>query len=61
MGDRNGTGRGNFADELFLTRRVLDTVEVVGWPRREAELSELRRLVDKYPTEARDLVGGDTP
>ena len=43
---------GGYAHELAEMRKVLDTAPVVGLPRKEAELAELARLVEKFPDEA---------
>jgi hypothetical protein len=45
-----------YARELSELRRVLDESPVVGLPRREAELAELRRLIERYPREAREIL-----
>lgn len=50
-----------YARELDALRRVLDESPVVGRPRREAELAELRRLVERYPSEAREFLDGLEP
>jgi hypothetical protein len=47
---------GDYARELVELRRVLDESPVVGHPRRDAELAELRRLVTRYPEEARHIL-----
>lgn len=47
-----------YARELGALRRLLDESPVVGRPRREAELAELRRLVERYPREAREYLDG---
>lgn len=41
-----------YEGELRKTREVLDTVEVAGYPRRDAEPAELRRLIAKHPQKA---------
>lgn len=46
----------DYARELSALRRVLEESSVVGHPRRDAELSELRRLITRYPDEARDML-----
>jgi hypothetical protein len=47
----------DYARELNELRRVLDEASVVGHPRREAELTELRRLIGRYTDEARAILG----
>lgn len=47
-----------YARELSALRRLLDESPVVGRPRREAELADLRRLVERYPREAREFLDG---
>ncbi|MEV0402992.1 hypothetical protein [Actinoallomurus sp. NPDC050550] len=42
--------------ELAELRKALE-LPIVGHPRRDAELAELRRLVGKYVDDARRLVG----
>jgi hypothetical protein len=49
-------GSGDYARELMALRQVLEESPVVGHPRREAELAELRRLITRYPDEARDML-----
>lgn len=44
------------ATALDEFQAVLDTAPVVGWPRKDAELAELARLVGKFPDEARKLL-----
>ena len=55
----NSSSHDTYDRELAMTRRVLDTIPVAGQPRPDnglADLVELRRLVSKYPDQARDLV-----
>ncbi len=58
-----GRRRGDYARELSELRRVLDESPVVGHLRRDAEIAELRRLITRYPAEARDILqtSGDKP
>jgi hypothetical protein len=49
----------DYARELFETRRVLDEVPVVGDPHRGWELDELRRLIGKYPSDARKILDAE--
>lgn len=35
----------------------LDGVDVVGYPKRDAELAQLERLISLYPDDARRLLG----
>ena len=51
-----GRRRGDYARELSELRRVLEESAVVGHPRRDAEIAELRRLITRYPEEARDIL-----
>jgi hypothetical protein len=46
----------DYAWELSELRKVLDESSVAGFPRREAELAELRRLIGRYPAEAREML-----
>ena len=46
----------DYERELNELRRVLDESPVVGYPRRDAELAELRRLIERYPAEARAIL-----
>jgi hypothetical protein len=46
----------DYARELNELRRVLDESPVVGHPRRDAELAELRRLIGRYADEARAIL-----
>lgn len=48
--------RQGYEKELTDLRHLLDSTEVVGWPQRDAELIELRRLVNKYTAEARKFI-----
>ena len=48
--------RRGYEKEHTDLRHLLDSTEVVGWPRRDAELIELRRLVNKYTAEARRFI-----
>ncbi|GAA4635893.1 hypothetical protein GCM10023196_083380 [Actinoallomurus vinaceus] len=41
--------------ELAELRKALE-LPIVGHPRREAELAELRRLIDKYVDDARRML-----
>jgi len=41
-----------YAEELAATRKMLDTVEVVGQVRREAEVDTLAELARRHPGEA---------
>jgi hypothetical protein len=50
-----------YARELAATREVLDTVEVAGFPKLGAELAELKRLIERYPTEAADYLRAAKP
>lgn len=45
-----------YAEELTAFRQMLAEADVVGWPKRDAELAELERLVAKYPAEARQFL-----
>ena len=56
-GTHGAYDREQYEEALADIRRTLDTTEVVGWPKRNAELYELERLVRKYPAEARRLIG----
>lgn len=44
-----------YNEELAALRHLLDTVEVVGFPKETAEIAELKRLQKKYPTQARNI------
>jgi hypothetical protein len=59
----NGTSSesSRYARELTALREVLDTAEVAGFPKRGAELAELRRLIERYPTEAADFLRAAKP
>jgi hypothetical protein len=46
----------DYAWELAELRKVLDESPVAGFPRRDAELAELRRLIGRYPAEARAML-----
>lgn len=51
----------SYDQELREFRRILDEMTIVGHPRRDAELAELRRLIERYPDEAREMfakIGG---
>lgn len=52
-----GEAMNDYMRELSELRRVLEESPVVGHPRRDAELSELHRLIGRYPAEARDILG----
>ncbi|MCW2948407.1 MAG: hypothetical protein JWR24_5124 [Actinoallomurus sp.] len=58
MSGNSGTAGGFdpdlYARELEETRRVLDTPTLGAG--RDAELAELRRLLDRYPDEARPIL-----
>jgi hypothetical protein len=43
-------------DRLADFYRMLDTIEVVGRPRRHHEIAELDRLIELYPDTARKLM-----
>lgn len=45
----------SYDQELTEFRRILDEMTVVGHLRRDAELAELRRLIERYPDEARAI------
>jgi hypothetical protein len=42
--------------ELAATREVLGTAEVAGYPKPSFELSELHRLIERYPEQAREYL-----
>ena len=56
VGSREG-----YAGELAAFREVLDTAEVAGYPKPSFELTELARLIKRYPAEARKLLGDPPP
>jgi hypothetical protein len=58
---RDQFDRNEYEQSLASFRHVLDNAEVVGWPKRNAELYELGRLITKYPTEARRLLDSTGP
>ena len=41
---------------LHNIREMLDEVEIVGYPKRHRELIQLRHLLERYPTEAREIL-----
>lgn len=45
----------SYDQELSEFRRILDEMTVVGHPKREDELTELQRLIVRYPDEARAI------
>lgn len=45
----------SYDSELREFRRVLDEMTIVGYPKRDAELAELDRLICKHPDEARRI------
>ena len=53
MSDHDGS---EYARELAAFRKMLDTAEVAGLPRRNVELIEMRRLIELYPGEARMIL-----
>lgn len=59
-GRAGGFDRPSYERALDDFRSVLDNTEVVGWPKRNAELYELERLIAKYPVEARQFLDGKT-
>ena len=48
----------SYDQELTEFRRILDEMTVVGHLRRDAELAELHRLIERYPDEARQIFAG---
>ncbi|GAA4628703.1 hypothetical protein GCM10023196_046150 [Actinoallomurus vinaceus] len=45
----------SYDQELTEFRRILDEMTVVGHLRRDAEIAELHRLIQRYPDEAREI------
>ena len=49
--DRHG-----YESALHDIRQTLNELEIVGYPKRHRELIQLRDLLERYPTEAREIV-----
>lgn len=52
----DGEGGSEYQRELAAFQEMLDTAEVAGLPRRNFEIIELRRLIERYPNEARAIL-----
>ena len=48
--------RYGYESALRDMRQTLDEVEIVGYPKRHRELIQLRHLLERYPTEAREIL-----
>lgn len=58
MTDRLPPDRLNrLAAQLNEFERMLASVEIAGYPKRETELAMLRALLDRYPDEAAAMLG----
>lgn len=60
-GRASGFDREAYGNALADLRNVLETKPVVGWPKREAELFELERLIQLYTSEARQILDRTRP
>ena len=48
--------RHGYESALHDMRQTLDEIEIVGYPKRHRELIQLRDLLERYPTEAREIL-----
>lgn len=58
-GNSNSEGafnRDGYESALRDMRETLNELEIVGYPKRHRELIQLRDLLDRYPTEAREIL-----
>ena len=58
-GSSNSEGafnRNGYESVLRDMRQTLDEAEIVGYPKRHSELIQLRALIERYPTEAREII-----
>ena len=48
--------RQGYENALRDMRQTLNELEIVGYPKRHPELIQLRDLLERYPTEAREIL-----